>query len=229
MDSAWLAVGSALWLGILTSISPCPLATNIAAVSYVGRQVGSTRAVLLAGGLYTAGRALAYAVLGAAAVWSLMSMVAVSSFLQGGFRRALGPLLIAVGFLLLGLIKLDLPGIGVSDGLQRRVDRSGIWGAGLLGIVFALSFCPVSAGLFFGSLVPLAAGRGSPLLLPALFGIGTALPVAAFAVLIAAGAGWLGKALDRVQTFEIWARRVTAMVFIAVGVYETLRWTLYLI
>jgi cytochrome c biogenesis protein CcdA len=229
MDSVWVAVGSALWLGILTSISPCPLATNIAAVSYVGRQVGSTRAVLLAGGLYTAGRALTYSVLGAAAVWSLMSMVAVSSFLQGGFRRALGPLLIAVGFLLLGLIKLDLPGFGVSDGLQRRVDRSGIWGAGLLGIVFALSFCPVSAGLFFGSLVPLAADRGSPLLLPTLFGIGTALPVAACAVLIAAGTGWLGKALDRIQAFEIWARRVTAMVFIAVGVHETLRWTLYLI
>jgi len=229
MDSAWLAVGSALWLGILTSISPCPLATNIAAVSYVGRQVGSTRAVLLAGGLYTAGRALAYAVLGAAAVWSLMSMVAVSSFLQGGFRRALGPLLIVVGFLLLGVIKLDLPGFGVSDTLRQRVDRSGVWGAGLLGIVFALSFCPVSAGLFFGSLVPLAADRGSPLLLPTLFGVGTALPVAAFAVLIAAGTGWLGKALDRVQTFEIWARRVTAVVFIAVGVHETLRWTLYLI
>jgi len=229
MDSAWLAVGSALWLGMLTSISPCPLATNIAAVSYVGRQVGSTRAVLLAGGLYTAGRALAYAVLGAAAVWSLMSMVAVSSFLQGGFRRALGPLLIVVGFLLLGVIKLDLPGFGVSDTLRQRVDRSGVWGAGLLGIVFALSFCPVSAGLFFGSLVPLAADRGSPLLLPTLFGVGTALPVAAFAVLIAAGTGWLGKALDRVQTFEIWARRVTAVVFIAVGVHETLRWTLYLI
>jgi sulfite exporter TauE/SafE len=229
MESIWLAAGSALWLGILTSISPCPLATNIAAVSYVGRQVGSTRAVLLTGGLYTAGRTLAYVVLGAAAVWSLMSMVAVSSFLQGGFHRALGPLLIAVGLLLLGIFKLNLPGFGVSNGLQERVDRWGVWGAGLLGIVFALSFCPVSAGLFFGSLVPLAADRSSPLLLPTLYGIGTALPVAAFAVLLAAGAGWLGKALDRVQTFEVWARRVTAIVLIGVGVYETLRSTLTLI
>jgi sulfite exporter TauE/SafE len=229
MESIWLAGGSALWLGILTSISPCPLATNIAAVSYVGRQVGSTRAVLLTGGLYTAGRTLAYVVLGAAAVWSLMSMVAVSSFLQGGFHRALGPLLIVVGLLLLGIFKLNLPGFGVSNGLQERVDRWGVWSAGLLGIVFALSFCPVSAGLFFGSLVPLAADRSSPLLLPTLYGIGTALPVAAFAVLLAAGAGWLGRALDRVQTFEVWARRVTAVVFIGVGVYETLRSTLYLI
>ena len=229
MDSFWLAAGSALWLGILTSISPCPLATNIAAVSYVGRQVGSTRGVLLSGGLYTAGRTLAYVVLGAAAVWSLMSMVSVSSFLQGGFHRALGPLLIVVGLLLLGLFKFNLPGFGVSAGFQERVDRAGLWGAGLLGIVFALSFCPVSAGLFFGSLVPLAVDRSSPLLLPTLYGIGTALPVAGFAVLLAAGAGWLGKALDRVQSFEVWARRVTAVVFIAVGVYETLRSTLYLI
>ena len=72
MDSSWLAVGSALWLGILTSISPCPLATNIAAVSYVGRRVGSGRAVLLSGGLYTVGRSFAYLVLGAAAVLSLI-------------------------------------------------------------------------------------------------------------------------------------------------------------
>ena len=229
MDSMWLALGSALWLGILTSISPCPLATNIAAVSYVGRQVGSTRAVLLAGGLYTAGRTLAYVTLGAAAVWSLMSVVSVSSFLQSSFSRALGPLLIAVGLLLLGVLKLNLPGSGVSEKLQRRVDRWGVWGAGLLGIVFALSFCPVSAGLFFGSLVPMAANHKSPLLLPMIFGIGTALPVAVFSILLAAGAGWLGRALDKVQSFEFWARRVTAVIFIVVGIYETLRSTFYLI
>jgi len=229
MDSLWLAMGTALWLGILASISPCPLATNIVAVSYVGRQVGSTRAILLSGVLYTLGRTLAYVALGAAAVWSLMSVVSVSNFLQGGFHRALGPLLVAVGLLLLGVFKLNLSGPGVGDDLQQRVDRWGIWGAGLLGLVFALTFCPVSAGLFFGSLVPLAADRGSPLLLPTAFGIGTALPVAVFSVLLAAGAGWLGRALDRVQAFEIWARRVTAVVFIGVGVYETLRSTLYLI
>jgi hypothetical protein len=134
-----------------------------------------------------------------------------------------------VGLLLLGVVKICLPSFGVSDGLQQRVDRAGVWGAGLLGIFLALSFCPVSAGLFFGTLVPLAADRSSPLLLPTVYGIGTALPVAAFAVLLAAGTDWLGEALDRVQAFELWARRVTAVVFVGVGVYETLRSTLYLI
>lgn len=229
MDSFWLAVGTALWLGILTSISPCPLSTNIAAVSYVGRRVGSGRAVLLSGVLYTSGRSLAYLVLGAASVWSLMSMVSVSSFLQGTFSRLLGPILIVLGLLLLGIFELKIPTLGVSEGLQERVDRAGLWGAGILGLVFALAFCPVSAGLFFGGLVPLAVERSSPLLLPVVYGIGTALPVIIFAALLAAGARRLGAALDRVQVFERWARRVTAVVFVGVGIYETLRSTLYLI
>jgi cytochrome c-type biogenesis protein len=229
MEPGWVAVGTALWLGILTSISPCPLSTNIVAVSYVGQRVGSGRAVLMSGALYTIGRSLVYLVLGAASVWSLMSMVSVSSFLQGTFSRLLGPLLVALGLLLFGVFELTVPSVGVGDDLRERVDRTGMWGAGLLGLVFALAFCPVSAGLFFGGLVPLAVERSSPLLLPMVYGVGTALPVAAFAVLLAAGVGWLGKALDRVQVFELWARRVTAVVFIAVGVYETLRSTLYLI
>ena len=229
MGPLWLAAGTALWLGILTSISPCPLSTNIAAVSYVGRRVGSRRLVLLSGALYTAGRSLVYLVLGAASVWSLMSMVSVSSFLQGTFPRLLGPILIALGLLLLGVFELTLPSLGVSDKLQHRVDHAGVWGAGLLGVIFALAFCPVSAGLFFGGLVPLAVERSSPLMLPLIFGVGTALPVAFFAVLLAVGAGWLGTALDRVQVFEVWARRVTAVVFVGVGIYETLRSTLYLI
>lgn len=229
MDALWLAAGSALWLGILTSISPCPLATNIAAISYVGGRIGSGRAVLLSGALYTVGRSLVYMVLGAIAVWSLMSVVSVSSFLQGMFPRLLGPVLIALGLLLLGVFELRLPSLGVNDKLKRRVDRAGVWGAGILGLIFALAFCPVSAGLFFGGLVPLAVERSSPLLLPLVYGIGTALPVVAFAGLLAAGTGWLGSALDRVQAFEVWARRITAVVFIGVGVYETLRSTLYLI
>ena len=229
MGPLWLSVGTALWLGILTSISPCPLSTNIAAVSYVGRRVGSRRLVLLSGALYTAGRSLVYLVLGAASVWSLMSMVSVSSFLQGTFPRLLGPILIALGLLLLGVFEFTLPSMGVNDKLQQRVDHAGVWGAGLLGVIFALAFCPVSAGLFFGGLVPLAVERSSPLMLPLIFGVGTALPVAFFAGLLAVGAGWLGTALDRVQVFEVWARRVTAVVFVGVGIYETLRSTLHLI
>ncbi len=229
MSAFWLVAASALWLGILTSISPCPLATNVAAVAYVGRQAGKTSAVLASGVLYTVGRALTYTAIGAAAVWGLMSMVGVSSFLQGAAHRALGPLLIVVGLMLLGLVKVELAGHGLSEGLRQRIDRLGIWGALALGVVFALSFCPVSAGLFFGSLVPMAAEHSSPLLLPSLFGIGTALPVAAFAVVLAIGTERVAAAMGRVQVFERWARWSTAVVFLGAGAFETLRSTLMLI
>ena len=229
MESGLLAVVSALWLGILTSISPCPLAANIAAVSYVGRHVGSPRRVLFAGALYTAGRALAYLVLGAAAVWSLMSVVSASSFFQGTFSRLIGPMIIVVGLFLLGLFSFNIRGVGVSDAMRERIDRAGIWGAFPLGAVLALAFCPVSAALFFGTLIPLATENRSPILLPAVYGIGTGLPVVIFAVLIALGVGWMGSALDRVQAFERWARIATGLVFVAVGIFETLRSTLYLI
>jgi len=229
MESGSLAVVSALWLGILTSISPCPLAANIAAVSYVGRHVGSPRRVLFAGALYTAGRALAYLVLGAAAVWSLISVVSASSFFQGTFSRLIGPMIIVVGLFLLGLFSFNIRGVGVSDAMRERIDRAGIWGAFPLGAVLALAFCPVSAALFFGTLIPLATENRSPILLPAVYGIGTGLPVVIFAVLIALGVGWMGAALDRVQAFERWARFATGLVFVAVGIFETLRSTLYLI
>ena len=223
------AVASALWLGILTSISPCPLASNIAAVSYVGRHVASPFRVLLAGALYTAGRTVAYLALGAAAVWSLLSVVGASNFLQSSFSRLIGPLLIAVGLLLLGVFTISTRGRGIGDATRERIDRAGLWGALPLGVILALAFCPISAALFFGSLVPLATEARSPILLPALFGIGTALPVVVFAVLIAFGVSWLGAALDRVQAFERWARFATGAVFVGVGVFETLRSTLYLI
>ena len=229
MESGSLAVVSALWLGILTSISPCPLAANIAAVSYVGRHVGSPRRVLFAGALYTAGRVVAYLVLGAAAVWSLMSVVSASSFFQGTFSRLIGPMIIVVGLFLLGLFSFSIRGVGVSDAMRERIDRAGIWGTFPLGAVLALAFCPVSAALFFGTLIPLATENRSPILLPAVYGIGTGLPVVIFAVLIALGVGWMGSALDRVQAFERWARFATGLVFIVVGIFETLRSTLYLI
>lgn len=224
-----LGVLSALWLGILTSISPCPLAANIAAVSYVGRNVGSPARTVLAGVLYGAGRIATYVVLGAAAVWSLMSVVSASRFLQGTFSRLLGPMLIVVGLMLLGVIAFSGRGRGVSDTMQQRVDRAGLWGALPLGAVMALAFCPVSAALFFGSLVPLATEEKSPILLPFLYGFGTGLPVVVLAVLLALGVRWVGSAISRLEVFEKWARRVTAVVFLCVGVYETLRTTLHVI
>lgn len=213
---------AALWLGILTSISPCPLAANLAAVSFIGRRLDSPRRVLLAGTAYTLGRALAYAGLGALIVASVLSIPAVARALQGGMNKVLGPLLIVVGVLLLEWVRPVFGGGGVSAAVQRRAERGGLWGAALLGFVCALTFCPVSAALFFGSLIPLAVRHGSSVGLPAAYGVGTGLPVLAFAVLFALGARWVARAFDRLTALERWARRATGVVFIGAGLYLTL-------
>ncbi len=218
-----LGVASAFWLGVLTSISPCPLATNIAAISYIGRRVGSPRQVFLTGLIYTLGRTLAYLTLGVVLVAGLLSVPWLSMFLQKYMNKLLGPILIVVAMFLLELIQVNVSGAGVSDKMQKRVDTMGMWGAGLLGIVFALAFCPVSAALFFLTLIPLCVKVNSSVMLPSVYGAGTALPVLAFAVLIALSAQSVGQAFNAMSKIEWWARRITGVLFLAVGIYYSLR------
>jgi len=222
MDSYTVALGTAIWLGILTSISPCPLATNIAAISFIGRRVDSPRKVVAAGLLYTLGRMVTYLVLGILIVASVLSIPELAMFLQQNMNKFLGPILIVVGMFLLELITLDFMRSDIGSRMQGRVERFGIWGAGLLGLLFALSFCPVSAALFFGSLIPLAIDHQSSIIMPTVYGIGTALPVIVFAFVIALSTRMVGVMFNKLKTIEIWARRVTGVVFIAVGIYYTL-------
>jgi cytochrome c-type biogenesis protein len=224
MQELAIAVASALWLGILTSISPCPLATNIAAISYIGRRVGNSQQMLLTGLLYTFGRTLAYLALAVVLVATALSVPQVSMFLQKYMDLLLGPILILVGMFLLGLIRISVGGSGVSEGMQRRVDALGIWGALLLGLVFALSFCPTSAALFFGSLIPLSLDVNSRVLLPVTYGVGTALPVLVFAFILALSAQSVGKAFQVLTKIEWWARTVTGVVFLAVGILFSLEY-----
>lgn len=214
-----LAALSALWLGILTSISPCPLATNIAAISFITKRIARTRVVLLTGLLYTLGRMIAYIVLAVLLIASVLSIPQLSHLLQKYANKILGPILILVGMILLELIRINLPGSTLSQKMQKQAQSWGIWGAGLLGIVFALSFCPISAALFFGSLIPLALKYSSRLTLPAFYGLGTGLPVFLFAVLIALGARSVGKAFNTLTQVELWIRRIAGTIFILVGIY----------
>ena len=209
-----VGIGSALWLGILTSISPCPLATNIASISYIGRKVGNSRQVFLTGLLYTLGRTVAYLALAIVLVASVLSVPQIAMFLQKYMHLVLGPILIIVGMFLLGLIELNMGGKGMGEGLQKRVDAMGIWGALLLGIVFALTFCPTSAALFFGSLVPLSLKVNSSVVLPVVYGVGTAPPVMVFAVILATSAQSVGKAYNVLAKIEWWARMLTGVIFI---------------
>jgi len=219
-----LALGGALWLGLLTAISPCPLATNVAAISYLGKRVDRPALVLSGGLVYTLGRTVSYVLVALLVVQGLLSLSAVSRFLQQTLNLALGPLLVLVGLLLLDVI--PWPWAGSGSGLfekpQQRADSLGLWGAGLLGLAFALAFCPVSAALFFGSLVPLAVKHQSPLLLPSVYGIGTAVPVVVLSFLLAFAANRISRAFDVLTVLERWMRRLTAVVFILVGGYYCL-------
>jgi cytochrome c-type biogenesis protein len=223
MDDAWLAIGSAVWFGILTAISPCPLATNIAAVSFIARRVDNPRAAVATGVLYAIGRSAVYVALGALIVASVLAVPSASHWLQKYMNKMLGPVLIIVGMVLLDLINIGSFGTGLGQRVGKRVEGWGIWAGLALGVVFALSFCPSSAALFFGSLLPLSIKYESSWLLPAAYGISTALPVIVFAALISVGAKAVGSAFNRVGAFERWARRITGIVFLVVGLYFSLK------
>ena len=220
---------SAFWLGILTSVSPCPLATNIAAISFAGKRISRPFLVFLTGLAYTLGRMVLYIVLGVLIVTFFLSVPQVSYGLQKYMNKALGPLLILVGLVLLDIVRFDIPRLGLGEKAGERVLSSGLGGAFLMGVVFALSFCPVSAALFFGSLIPLSLTYHSRVALPAVYGLGTGIPVLVFAVLLALGAQSIGRAFKKVEQIELWFRRITGATFILIGVYFSLTYIFHLI
>ncbi len=223
MQAFYLDVFSALWLGLLTSISPCPLATNIAAVSFVARDLGSSKKVLWSGFLYAAGRMLTYVAIAVLAVASLLSLPEVSFFLESNMHKIIGPILIVVGIVLLDVLPISFSASILSSSVQEKAGKWGMWGSGILGIVFALTFCPLSAALFFGSLIPLAVDGKSAVLMPSVYGLGTALPVVAFAFVMAFGVRSIGSVFDKLTQIEKWARKLTAFVFIGAGIYLLLK------
>ncbi len=217
-----VSILSALWLGILTAVSPCPLATNIAAISFIGRKAGQKNDVIVSGLLYALGRTMAYVILGGIITGGLLSSAESSRFLQKYMNEALGPILIILGLVLLGWI-----GSGASlslgaAGLQKRAETGGIIWAVPIGALFALSFCPVSAGLFFGGLLPMALKQHSALVLPVVYGIGTSLPVVAFAFIMTFASGYVGRVFNKLTQIELWVRYLAGAAFILAGVYYCL-------
>lgn len=219
MTDILISFGSALWLGILTSISPCPLATNVAAISFLAKKITRPFFVLLSGIAYTIGRMATYALLGFILINSILGIPQVAQFLQKYMSKALGPILIVTGLILLEAIKINLPGLSLSQKHHNKLVEAGIPGAFLLGAIFALAFCPVSAALFFGSLIPLALQSKFGVTLPFIYGIGTGLPVLAFAVAIAAGVTSFSRWFHKLTKIEFWMRKITGGIFILAGLY----------
>lgn len=224
-------MAAALWLGLVAAISPCPLASNIAAIGFVARLSGGQgwRNIWLPGALYAFGRALAYTVVGAAITWGLLAAPAVSTLLQRHLSQLMGPVLVLVGMALLGLLPAWRSPIGGGgSSWNDRLLKLGLTGCTLMGFVFALSFCPVSGALFFGSLLPLAVRQQSAWLVPALFGIGSAAPVLVFAVALAIGRETAGRFVHGVQKAERWLGPTSGWLLVSIGVWLCLRQNLRL-
>jgi cytochrome c-type biogenesis protein len=219
-----VAVLTALWIGILTSISPCPLATNVAAVSYLSKNLKSPWSALASGIFYTLGRSLTYVVVGSVVIAGVLAIPDVSFFLQRYMNRFLGPVLVLVGMFLTDLLRLPSRGGQFFHRATHKAASAGYAGAFVLGILFGLSLCPVSAALFFGVLIPLAIEQHSSVVVPAVFGIGTGLPVMVLAAIVAFGIGRIGAIASHISKVEVIARRSTGVLFILVGLYFIARY-----
>jgi len=219
LDNSTMPWLSALLLGLMTAISPCPLATNITAIGFISKDIESRKKVFYNGLIYTLGRAITYTTIGLIFFFSA-GEIHMSGFLQQWGEKLLGPLLIIIGLFMLGAFNfIKIPGLGSLTAKMETRANKGFWGVLLLGIVFALAFCPYSGVLYFGMLIPMTISSASGLYLPVVFALATGIPVIIFAWLIAFSVSSIGGVYNKLKTFEIWFRRVVAVLFIGVGIY----------
>jgi cytochrome c-type biogenesis protein len=216
---------SAFFLGLITAISPCPLATNIAAIAYISRRVADRKYAVTTGALYTLGRMFSYSAIGILIIVIGMEIPGIALFLQGIGEQVLGPILIVVGLLMLFIDKLSFgKGGGGLAALGGKVANWGMLGGFLLGVLFALAFCPYSAVLYFGVLLPLSLKTAGGMALPAIFAIGTGLPVLIIGTLLSFGVAGISSWLNAITRVERIIRIVVAVIFIGVGIYYVVLW-----
>ena len=225
LGGSYIPVVAALLLGLITAIAPCPLATNIAAVAYISRNATDRKYAVITGALYTLGRMFSYSLLGVLIIVVGLEIPGVSAFLQDVGDRILGPLLIVIGLLMLFIDRISFGrGGGKLTSLGNKVAGWGMVGGFILGALFALAFCPYSALLFFGALIPLALKSSGGVALPAVYAIGTGLPVLIFGTLLSLGIAGVATWLNAISRIEKYIRIVMAIVLIGVGIYYVVQW-----
>lgn len=222
-DTVLAGIFSAVWLGILTSISPCPLASNIAAISFIANKISNIRSVIISGVLYSLGRSLTYIIVGTIITFGLFSIPGISNFLQKYMHILIGPILIITGIILLDIIKIKFAFSPDNNKAGQLAEKGGYFGVFILGALFALAFCPVSAAFFFGGVIPLSIKFKLPFLFPLFYGIASGLPVMFFAFILAFSASSLGKIYNKLSVIEYWTRRITAIIIILAGVYYIIK------
>ena len=218
LEGSTFPILTALILGLMTAISPCPLATNITAVGFISKDIQNRNRVFINGLVYTLGRSLSYTILAIILFYSA-DQFRVSGFFQRYGEKIIGPLLILIGLFMLDIVKINFPGL---SSLTEKFSKKGVgsfWSVLLLGVIFALAFCPYSGVLYFGMLIPLTISSSEGILLPVVFAIATGIPVIIFAWLIAYTLSGVGGFYNKLKSFETWFRRFVAVSFILVGFY----------
>ncbi len=223
LDNTSAPILYAFIIGLMTSISPCPLATNITAIGYISKEIENKRQIFLNGILYTLGRAISYTGLGVILYFGA-SKFQVAKLFQTYGERFLGPLLIVIGVLMLDVIHLKFPEFGgLTNKIQGNLKKGNALGALLLGMLFSLAFCPYSGVLYFGMLIPMTISSASGLYLPVVFAFATGLPVILFAWLLAYSVASVGEFYNKIKLFQKWFNLVIAVLFILVGLYYTIK------
>ncbi len=220
MGTSNIPIVAAFFIGIMMAISPCPLATNITAIAYISRKIDNSKHTLLIGFTYALGRMFTYTIIASLIVFFGLNVQAASLALQKYGENIIGPLLIIIGIVMLDLFKVNFfSGNARLNSFKEKLSEKGLLGSFLLGVIFALTFCPFSAVLFFGMLIPLSLKTGDGLILPSVFAFATGLPVIIFSFIMVYSISKLGLIMDKVQTFEKWSRKIASVVFIGVGIY----------
>lgn len=222
MGTSDIGILAAFFIGLMTAISPCPLATNITAIAYASKRIDNSKHTIIVGFLYTFGRMLTYVLIASAIVWFGLNTQSIALTLQKYGDKILGPLLLIVGIIMFDVIKINF--LKTSDKLNKLKEKlasKGFLGSFLLGVIFALAFCPFSAVLFFGMLIPIALKAGDGLIIPSVFAFATGLPVIIFSFILVKSVSKLGKIMNKVGSFEKWTRKIVAIIFILAGMYYT--------
>lgn len=216
---------SAFILGLMTSISPCPLATNITATAYISKNIADKKRVVLSGLFYALGRAFSYTGV-ALILYFGASKFHIAKFLNQNGEKFLGPILIFIGLVMLNVIRLNfLNRWNFTQSFSEKFKDKGLMGSFVIGILFALAFCPYSGVLYFGMLIPMSIASPEGLYLPIIYAIATALPVLLFTYLLAFAAGSIQAFYTHIRTIERGLRIFAGFVFLLSGIYYFLIFT----
>jgi len=218
IDNNNIPLLSSFLIGLLTSISPCPLATNITALAYISKDIKESKKIIINSLVYTLGRAFTYTILVLLISFGISSFN-IASIFQGWGDKVLGPVLIVIGLIMLDVIKINLNKGKATEKVQKWIEGKGYLGSFLLGTFFALAFCPYSGVMFFGMLIPLAVNSNIPIFLSLGFALGTSIPVIIFAILLAFSVQKMGNVFNKVKDVEVIIRKIIAIIFVLVGIY----------